>query len=235
MAFEKILPFLKTGGKQKEAEVQPKPEVCAFEKEEALFYKTRAAVYRKIIERYAEAINGGEEKTLPELKALIRPSDPAVQDVKTKLLEPILQGRQFDFEKDFQQAAEASFQRVKSLHFVHADLSVSYWLSPAEIIELGAADPFDRALLYCSLLIALGCKEARIRVVEIEGGIRHPLVFFSFGGKTFLSDPAQDKTAFERAGTADELIAAFELDGRKVSRSLFEFNDRDYQQFEEAG
>jgi len=235
MAFEKILPFLKTVGKPKEAEVQPKPEVCALEKEEALFYKTRAAVYRKIIERYAEAINGGEEKTLPELKALIKPFDPAVQDVKIKLLESILQGRPYDFEKDFQQAAEASFQRVKSLHFVHADLPVSYWLSPAEIIELGAADPFDRALLYCSLLIALGCKEARVRVVEIEGGIRHPLVFFSFGGKTFLSDPTQDKTALEHAGTADELIAAFELDGKKVSRSLFEFNDQDYQQFEEGG
>jgi len=234
MAFEKILPFLKTKGKPKEAALPPKAEVCALEKEEALFYKTRAAVYRKIIERYADAINQGEEKTLPELKALIVPADSAVQDVKAKLLEPLLQGRLYEFEKDFQQAAEAAFQRVKSLHFVHADLPVSYWLSPAEIIELGAADPFDRAMLYCSLLIALGCKQAKVRVVEIEGGIRHPLVVFSLGEKTFLCDPAQDKTAFERTGAVEELVAGFSLEGKKVSRTLFEFNDQDYQQFEEA-
>jgi len=232
MALNSLLPFLKSA-KPKEA-AAPKENACALEREEALFYKTRAAVYRKIIERYADSINRGEEKTIPELKALVVPSDATVQDLKAKLLEPILQGRPFDFDNDFQQAAEAAFQRVKSLHFVHADLPVSYWLSPAEIIEIGAADPFDRALLYCSLLIALGCKNARVRVVELEGGVRHPLVLFSFGGKTFLSDPVQDEAALTRSGNLEELIASFSFEGRKVSRSLFEFNDQEYQELEEA-
>ncbi|MEW5955866.1 MAG: hypothetical protein AB1626_05030, partial [Candidatus Micrarchaeota archaeon] len=164
----------------------------------------------------------------------VKPADSAVQALKTELLEPLAQGGQYDFDKDFPRAAEAAFQRVKALHFVHADLPVSYWLSPPEIIELGAADPFDRAILYCSLLVALGCKNARVRVVEVEGGVRHPLVLFSFGGKDYLSDPAQDKAAFERPGKAEEILAGFELGGKKVARSLFEFNDQDYQEFEEA-
>ncbi|MGB9576866.1 MAG: hypothetical protein ACP5O3_02430 [Candidatus Micrarchaeia archaeon] len=230
-----LLPFLKTRPSKEKQEQRKTSEAensCASEKEALASTTIRAAVYKKIIERYAEQINRGEEKTIPELKDLVKPSNAVIQATKAKIIEKLGLSEPYSAEKHFLAAVEAALSFCRSLKPVHADLPVSYWLSPEEIIELGAADPFDRAIFLASLLIALGGADARVRVVELEGGIKHPIVVFSKNSEKCLCDPCQDDSALARCGDFDKILASYSFEGKKYARSLFEFNDCEYTEFE---
>ncbi len=228
--------------------------VSKVDTEELISYKIRAAVYKKLIERYAEFISLSEEKTIPELKALVSPVDEAVEKTKQRLLEEMRgdYGRrpavkmidgiqvvgisreewQYSFERDFPKFADKALAFVQGLRHVHADLSIPYWLSPKEMLDVGAADPFDRCIFLCSLLIAAGCDKARVRVVEVEGGEKRPVVFFSFGERFYIIDAVQEHALFVGADEAS-LLAGYHADGRKFGRSLYEFNNAEYDDFEE--
>ena len=65
----------------------------------------RTALSRKIIERYAYFINESEEKTIPELKAMVNLKDAAIQEIRKILLEKLAEKKeklgQFDRENPY--------------------------------------------------------------------------------------------------------------------------------------
>jgi len=191
--------------------------------------RVREAVYKKLLERYADVIDAGEEKTIPELRSLINPDDAAVREAKAEIARDF---PKYDFDKHFGRFADKAFELIAGLRPVHAGISVAYWLSPREILELGAADAFDKAVFLCSLLRAGGNATARVRVVELEGGIQHPVVVFEFHGKAFLFDAAA-KSRQSAASTA-ALFEKLCCGGKHPTRSLYEFNDQSYEDFEES-
>ncbi len=221
-------------------------------------WRTRALAYRKIVERYADAVNAGEQKTIPELKALVNAADPAVAELRKKILGEISRteagasaeaavretGEQggvesrppaaepYRFERDFLAYAERAFSFVQSLRKVQSELSVSFWLSPSEIVELGAADAFDRSILLAALLLAGKCDNARVRVLELEGGNRHPVVVFYYGEKQHLMDASQEASGLTFTGTLEEIFKNYSYEGKKVAKSAFEFNDKEYSELE---
>lgn len=190
--------------------------------------RVKAAVYKTLIERYADFIGSQEEKTVPELKNLVNPGDEAVQEIKDLLLSEF---NGFEFEKDFLDFVSKAFNYVRSFKEVHADLSISYWLNPREIIDLGAADAFDKAILLCSLLHSIGCASAKTRVIDLEGGFTHVVVVFSFGGQKLLLDPSQEE-GIASAESEEELFSSYEFSGKKFARNLYEFNNEEYNEFE---
>ncbi len=219
MALETIFPFLKIR-RMPERKEEEKEAVC----EDVTPYKTKLAVYRKIIEKYAALINSGEEKTVPQLKALINKGDEVVARVKEKIIES-------SPGSDILTLAETAYKFTQSLRPVHANLSVTYWLSPSDIMELGAADAFDRAIFLCSLLHAIGLN-AKVRVIALEGGLSHPVVIFSFGRDEYVLDPFQN-TPFETfKGSLPQILAQFTFDGRRFVRNVFEFNNEEFTQFD---
>ena len=194
----------------------------------------RAEVYKIIIERYSEVIGLQEEKTIPELKALVNPEDEAVSARKAKIFEEIKGADaawEYSFERDFPAFAKKSLEYCNSLKPVNADLSVSYWLKPSEIVRLQAADPFDKAIFLCSLLQSAG-GEAKVRVLELEGNATHAVVLLSIGVKKILLDPSCSAEA-EEGNSEDEVILKHSAEGKKVMRSLYEFNSTEYSDFEE--
>jgi len=243
--LEELLPFLrpKPGVAPAAAGCRPaEPDGCDA-------YRVRAAAYKKIIEKYADYIGLQEEKTIPALKELVNGEDAAIRQLAADLKEELERGLaeragveadkselQYNFRRDFLGLAEKAFDLVQALSPINADLSVSYWLSPRDVVDLKAADPFDKAIFLCSLLHALGEKTAKIRVVELEGGARHPLVLFEHAGKRFVLDPSDADCRFNASwteGTHEELVRAALCGGKKVTRPLYEFNDENYQQFTE--
>ncbi|MEM0475256.1 MAG: hypothetical protein QW343_00465 [Candidatus Norongarragalinales archaeon] len=188
--------------------------------------RIREAVYKKLIERYADVIEAGEEKTIPELRALINPEDETVRETKARILDEF---PKYDFDKHFLRFADKAFEFIASLRPVHSGVRVSYWLSPREVIELGAADAFDKAVFLCSLLRAGGNTSARVRVIELEGGIQHPVVVFEFHGRVFLFD-AEAKIR-QSATSAEALFAKVCCGGKRATRLLYEFNDQNYEEF----
>ena len=194
----------------------------------------RASVYKKIIERYAEVIGLQEEKTIPELKALVNPEDESIGKIKARFLDEIKGSDaawEYSFERDFPFFAKKALSYCFSLKPVNADLSVSYWLKPSEIVELQAADPFDKAIFLCSLLIS-GGGNAKVRVLELEGNAKHAVVLLELGGKIVLLDPSCSNE-FEEGETEEKALGKHSLEGKGFLRSLYEFSDSDYSDFEE--
>ncbi len=211
-------------------------------------WKARSALYRTIIERYKDYINEQEQKTVPVLKSLVNPDDAAVQALRQQIVTRIgeakraaasgrvVESRELDYsyETDFPDAARQAFEYVQSLSRTDSELSISFWLSYSEMASLGIADPFDRALLLCSLLDALGCKNAMVSVLELDDASAHPVVTFS-AEKLFLLDCSNRKAGF--AELADEtkagLVAKFETeDGKKATGIAYEFNREEYAEKE---
>lgn len=196
--------------------------------------KIRAEVYKRIIERYADTIGLMEDKTIPELKAMVSPENAAVVSVKEKLFESLKQGNpswEYSVDKYFFQFASQALKYCNSLKPVNADLSVSYWMKPEEIVELGAADPFDKAIFLCSLLESAG-GEPRVRVLELEGNFKHAVVLMEFNGRSFLLDPSCSSEP-EEGASEEEVLGKHALEGKKIIKSLYEFSDSDYTDFEE--
>ncbi|MFH1106440.1 MAG: hypothetical protein V1787_00940 [Candidatus Micrarchaeota archaeon] len=204
----------------------------------------QAAYYRKIIERYAALINENEEKTIPELKALVDSNAEAVQELRKQVLEQLAEkkkalgthaeGAPYDYESDFLLAAEAALGAVRGLKAVHPEVSVSFWLSPKEILELGAADVFDKAILLCSLLKSLG-SQARILVLELENRHIHPVVAFAYSGRDYALDACQSGSQLSTySGVLDEALKTLAYGGSKFLKKSYEFDNDKYTEFEEA-
>ncbi len=217
-----------------------KPSEDEQQKEGGLQEKLRAAFYRKVIERYAALIDENEQKTVPELKTLVQPEDEVIQELKGQVLEGLVEDKALEspetyaYELHFLKAAEKAFFAIRKIQNLHADLNVLFWLKPREALELQAGDLFDKALLLCSLLRALGSPKAKIRVLELEKSRIHPVVMFSFGDTDYLLDASQKESKFEAySGKREEALQAFSFDECKYLKSAYEFNDQEYQEFED--
>ena len=214
-----IIPFLR----KKEPEPKPEEPPCEVCESELEVCKRRESVYRKIIERYRELIEASESKSIPELRSLVRPQSSSVIELKDKLTKDF---KPYEYEKDFLTAAQTAFEFVKD-EIKTEHVPVEFWLSPKEILELKAADEMDKAILLCSLLIALGNRNAKV-VVEMKGGLKHAFVMFSFGNRYFLFDPVHNVNL---AGSKEILEAQISTERDEENKIVYEFNDMEYNEW----
>ncbi|MFH0971029.1 MAG: hypothetical protein V1835_00530 [Candidatus Micrarchaeota archaeon] len=227
--------------KKKEEE---KPKTADLEQkrmeEEIAELTLRSHFYKKIIEKYAVMINEYEEKTVPELKSLINRSDETIVALKRRFTDELLEDKlkrggsapEFVFTEDFLFVADKIFHYCQQLHHIHANLPVSFWLTMKEAVELQAADPFDRAILLCSLLRAFDAV-AKIRVLECENNLIHPVVIAEFEGKSYVLDASQPDSHFTSysAPTVEGALESFQYDGNKYLKNAYEFSDEEYLEF----
>ncbi len=184
---------------------------------------------RKIIDKYADEINSFEVKSIPELKAFINPNDAAVKKVVAKLKEEFERKSGKPYSIDYNATLWlAAFHFVSSLETIEMDLPVSFWFTPSDVMELGAADAFDRAIFLASLMVELGAS-AKVHVLETEGGIRHPVVIVN-SDKCYLFD-AYPSPSFLTGSTQNGVLTDFSLAGKRYTRSLFEFSQNHYEEF----
>ncbi len=186
---------------------------------------------KKVIQKYSDEINSFEVKSIPELKAFVNSEDAAVKTVAEKLKVEFQSKSGKEYSSQFLPVLSlAAFHFVSSLEIIGADLPVSFWFTPSDVLELGAADAFDRVIFLCSLLTNLGTS-AKVHVVEVEDGIRHPVVIQS-GQKIVLYDcfPPANYVSGE---TQADALSKFTLAGKKYTKSLFEFNSTNYEEFGE--
>ncbi|MDD5317984.1 MAG: hypothetical protein PHF51_04630 [Candidatus ainarchaeum sp.] len=214
------LPFLK-----KRAEPQKQAteagEAKARECEDCAHLKRKAALYLKIIERYKGYIEASEDKSITELRALVVPEDPAVR----KIVEEIKSGfRPYIYDRDFPKAAEKAYLFCRN-ELASEFLPVEFWLSPSDIAELRLSDEIDKAILLCSILLALENASAKV-VVETQERLRHAFVTFERDGVFHLLDPVHGANL---SGARDEVIKkAIRQPERKV---VYEFNNSEYNEW----
>ncbi|MCL5011677.1 MAG: hypothetical protein M1594_02160, partial [Candidatus Marsarchaeota archaeon] len=170
------------------------------------------------VEPYVNFINKSEIKTIPELKSLVNSSDEAIISVKNNI--------QAETDEDF---ARKAFDFVRKIELAELDSDVSFWLSPKEILEVNASDSFDKAIFLCSLLKSRGLK-AKVRVLEFSDSSRRPIVIFELNGKTFTAEPTE---GILDEKNPDDLAKSLKIDDSVFVKALFEFNDKDYEDFQQ--
>ncbi|HEV8289394.1 MAG TPA: hypothetical protein VGQ00_00365 [Candidatus Norongarragalinales archaeon] len=227
MGLEDVLPFLKRPARHdEESKTRKNAEVS--EREELATERIRSSLYKKVIQRYSDYINKNEEKTVPELKRMIDAKHPRVKQIKDIIL---LDLQHDDKQEDPFARAEKAYNFCTNLRPLHGVLGISFWLTFDDIVELGAADHFDKSIFLASLIKALQAGEAKVRLMELEGGLKHSVVVFKNEDVSLLLDPSQahDFRAYE--APTDESLESFEFDGKKVKRTLFEFDEEDFTDF----
>ncbi len=215
------LPFPKKAGKAQKGQASPSPPLKKPDSQDSHdLCKRKAAVLKRIIERYREQIEMGEAKTVPDLRNLIDPKNRAVQEIKQGIEDSF---HPYIYEKNFEEAATKAFEFLRD-KIENEALPVDFWLSPDDVLELKLADEMDKAIFLCSLLIALDNETAKV-VVETNGQ-RHAFVMFEFGGKFYLMDPVHD---INISGSREQVIEKH-LPGHD-HQLVYEFNHKGYEEW----
>jgi len=186
-------------------------------------------LHKFLLEKYADAINEKEKKTIGEIKGLIDPDDLSIQSLLAELIT-----KNYSFEKNYLSVAKEAYDFVsKEISFVESDIKINFWLTPTEIIKHKLADDEDLAVFLCTLLYALGDEKAFVVVAEMENLTSHAFVITEYKDTFFLFDPPQKNSFEEFSGKKEEVLAKYSFMNSKIKRFLYRFNASEYEQFVE--
>lgn len=184
-------------------------------------------LYRLLLQKYASIINEKELRTIGEVKALIDANDLSIQSLVSQFKK-----EDYSFEKYFLDAAQQAFLFASTeIAFVKADVHLSFWLTPKEIMETRVADDEDHAVFLCSLLFALGDEKAQVVIAELEDLSTHAFVITEYQSKFFLWDSSQPHGFLAYSGFKENVLARYAFNNAKIKRFLYKFNRTTYEQF----
>ena len=190
-------------------------------KEKMEEYYHKILLYQLLVSRYKEHIEGNETKTVPDVKSLVQPINsnivPIVQKIKTD-------------NKDFMKQFQSAYDYVDEIHSVPY-IGATLWLSVKEMLDNKVADYEDKAILLCSILRALGAN-ALVLVALMTDGSNRPLVLLSMKDKSIMLDPNTKHDFIKFVGKRNDLIRQFSVEGNRIKRIQYEFNDKDYISYE---
>ncbi|MEM3178007.1 MAG: hypothetical protein QXZ38_02330 [Candidatus Micrarchaeaceae archaeon] len=187
--------------------------------EEEDLVKRYNALYLEIILKYKDYIEEQESLYVAELPNLVTPNDDVVVGVANRIKSgfPI-----YNYEENFHDAAKAAYEHVKNEIYT-VELPVQFWLTPRQTETVGAGDIFDKAVLLCSLLIALGNPSSKV-IVIITDSERKFLNYAEFDGRVIAIDFDKGIIEFK---SIEEMMSYFSIKkGKDVT--AYEFNDKMY-------
>ncbi|MEM0094752.1 MAG: hypothetical protein QXF41_01775 [Candidatus Micrarchaeaceae archaeon] len=188
--------------------------------EEEDLTKRYNALYLEIILKYKDYIEEQESLYVAELPKLVTPDDDVVVSLANRIKSsfPI-----YNYEENFYDAAKAAYEHVKKDIYT-VELPVQFWLTPRQTETAGAGDVFDKAVLLCSLLIALGNPSSKV-IVIITDSERRFVIYAEFGGKVIAMG---FEDGIQEFSSIDEMMAHFKIEkGKDVT--AYEFNDKMYR------
>ncbi len=177
-------------------------------------------IYLEIILRYKEDIEDKEGLYLADLPKLVTPGDESVlllaREIKDSF--PV-----YTYDDNFSDAARAAYQYVKE-KVIDISLPIQFWLRPTQTIKYGAGDIFDKAVLLCSVLIALGGISSRV-VVVVKDMERHFIVYSEFKDRVIGINMEKGVKEYKNF---DELFNEINT-GSGEETTAYEFNDNMYR------
>ena len=186
-------------------------------------------LYRTLLKRYSELINENEKKTVGEIKSLVTKDDLTIQSLASSF-----KSDNYNSEADYFKAAEKAYDyMINEIDYVEADLNISFWLTPKEIVEQRIGDDEDQAVFLCSLLYSLGDEKAQVVIAELENTTPHAFVITEFNHKFLLLDPTQKSPFRAYFGEKKDVLDRYSLEGAKIKKFLYKFNHLNYEQFQD--
>lgn len=176
-------------------------------------------LYLEIIMRYRNYIEENENVSVAELPKLVTPEDENVVGFANSIKSAF---PNYSVEKNFAEAAEKAYKYVKET-VVQATLPIEFWLSPNQVMKSGAGDLFDKAVLLCSLLIAIGNISTRV-VIVIKPDERRFVVYSDYEKRIIAFDIENGVTEFL---SKEDMLSNLKIkEGEDVT--AYEFNDKMY-------
>ena len=186
--------------------------------------KAYNSIYLEIITRYKEYIEEREGLYLTDLPRLITPADESVV-LLTKELEGNFPA--YNHDENFEDAVKLAYSHVRD-KIAQISLPIQFWLKPAQTIRYSAGDIFDKAVLLCSLLIAIGNVSSRVMVI-VRNNDRHFVVYSEFKDKILGIDMESGLSTYRNM---DELLERNNInkdaEGNEDT-TAYEFNDKFYR------
>lgn len=123
--------------------------------------ETLLRLYETIVQRYKSLISEKESRSITELRQRCSPYGDFIKKTREQLVKDI---NIYDYGKHFLQAVEKSLEHIREIKSFEPNLT--FWLSFEEISEIKAASAFDKSLLLCALLRALGSESVRVAATK---------------------------------------------------------------------
>jgi hypothetical protein len=174
-----------------------------------------------LLQKYADIINEREQRTIGEIKGLVDGTDLTIQslieDTKADTYEASLRNT-YKFITD-------------EINFIDVEMSLNYWMSAREIMEIKVADDEDLAVFLCAALKGLGDANAEVIIAELENLKTHAFVSTQIDNKFLILDPAQKHDFDKYYGDKTKILTTYSFHGNKIKRFLYRFNSDKYEQF----
>lgn len=188
--------------------------------EETDLLKAYNNIYLEIIMRYRDHIEEKEALYLADLPQLVTPEDESVMLLANEVKSNF---PAYLYNENFPEAAKLAYDYVRN-RIAPVSIPIQFWLRPAQTIKYGAGDLFDKAVLLCSVLIALGDPASRV-VVITKGSERHFIAYSEYQGRTLVMDVENGVREFK---SLDALVNEMQL-GEDDDSAAYEFNDKMYR------
>jgi len=190
-------------------------------------YENEYKLAKFLLEKYGEIINEREQRTIGEIKELASGNDLSIQALVEEFKE-----KPYSFEENYENALKKVFEHIKKeITFVDSDISLNYWMSGKEILEIKIADDEDLAVFLCACMKALGDDKAEVIIAELDNLRTHSFVITEINGEFLLLDPTQENEFEKYKGSKIEVIKNYEYQKQKIKRFLYRFNSSKYEQF----
>jgi hypothetical protein len=177
------------------------------------------ALYLEIIMRYKDAIEKGETLYVAELPKLVTPTDGNVLAAVSKIISTF---HIYNPDEDFLEAAQQAHRYVKD-EIATVSPPIQFWLRPNQVISLQVGDVFDKAVLLCSMLIALGNVSSKI-VTAVKDNEKRHVVCSEYKGELVIVDLDD---GIIKANSREKMLEIMGIKEGSVS-AAYEFNDRMY-------
>ena len=176
---------------------------------------------RFLLQKYADIINEREQRTIGEIKGLVDGTDLTIQSIveDTK-------------EEKYENSLRNTYKFiVDEVHYIDAELSLNYWMSAREIMEIKAADDEDLAVFLCACMKALGDENAEVIIAELDNLQTHAFVSTEINGKFLILDTPQKYDFDKYFGEKTNILSKYTFNESKIKRFLYRFNSDKYEQF----
>lgn len=183
-------------------------------------------LYLEVILRYKEYIEEKESLYVAELPKLVVPENEDVVNIANRIKNSM---PSYNYNDNYYDAARLAYSYVKD-EIALANLPIQFWLTPDETIKCGAGDIFDKAVLLCSLLIALGNVSAKI-IIKVKDSERDFIVYSEFNNIIIAIDL---ESGIKEYKNKEELLSAMGIKnaGDNGEVTAYEFNDKMYNSLE---
>ncbi|MCL4375770.1 hypothetical protein M1394_03155 [Candidatus Marsarchaeota archaeon] len=178
-------------------------------------------IYLGIILRYRSYIEEKESLYVAELPTLVTPDHESIVGF-ANAIKARYQAYSYYSHCLRRWVGSFAYEHVKE-KIINVTMPVQFWLNPSQTLNYGAGDVFDKIVLLCTLLLALGNASSKAMAI-IRGNERRFLVYFEFDGRIVSMDL---DNGIEKFDSRESLLDRFGVreDGEV---SAYEFNDKMY-------